>query len=171
MPIYPYYARHISLPQCRHVISSPKLSFFLMPSYFQIYANTLSCQVYIFNSNCCHTLFPLGNCVLIDLLWAYICFPLWAPSAWNKFGAAQKIPTKALVLPYDVIQCKDLGDDKLGQCWPFLALLVTITLLCGQTMTLGSHTLLQKLQLNAIKSSFGVKIFNAKCYRNSADSL
>ena len=45
------------------------------------------------------------------------------------------------MLPY-VIQCKD-WDNKLGQCGPFLAALVTITLLCGQTMTAEFHTLLQ----------------------------
>ena len=118
MPIYSH-ARHISLPQCRHVIYSRKISFFSNAKSFSI-----SCQ-YIF---------------------AFLC------ELETNLVGHKKIPTKALVLPYDVIQCKDLGDDKLGQCWPFLALLVTITLLCGQTMTLGSHTLLQKLQLNAIKA-------------------
>ena len=39
MPIYSH-ARHICLPQCRHVISSRKISFFLMPSYFQFFANS-----------------------------------------------------------------------------------------------------------------------------------
>ena len=59
------------------------------------------------------------------------------------FGAAQNPAThiKPPVLPY-VIQCKD-WDNKLGQCGPFLAVLVTITLLCGQTMTAEFQTLLQ----------------------------
>ena len=78
MPIYPYYARHISLPQCRHVISSPKLSFFLMPSYFQIYANTLSCQVYIFNSNVVTRYFHsdiVCSLICCEHIFAFLCDP------------------------------------------------------------------------------------------------
>ena len=70
------------------------------------------------------------------------------------FGAAQNIvaPIKPLVLPY-VIQSKD-WDNKLGQCGPFLAALVTITLLCGQTMTAEFHTMLQNTATKCNEGKF-----------------